>query len=212
MKKLIVLFLLVFLISCSVEKQSLTEQPNTEKVEQQLPLQKSELKTKSPSMPSENYYKFYLDNELDFNGNKIKLLDINNEGETTLDINSNKWIMYETDTEDIVYGMKVVVQELNYDYINKTKIYAVVTVERFELKPNEYLIKDKQTMTTINGAKTTLKRVNFDKSIILDYNKELSLRILEGSTLETQGVSITNVKAFPRPITSESYALIKVTP
>ncbi len=142
-------------------------------------------------------------------GKEVKLISVDNDGKIVVKVNDVERDIKETKYMEIIDGLEITNQRINFD-IDPNKIYVILKINMYVEKPNEYLVKiDKPITVKINTI--IFKEVDpKDHSIQVSVNNKNYIRIREGYTENIENLQITNVKAFPRDIRYENYAILKI--
>lgn len=150
---------------------------------------------------------------------QFELISLENDGKIVVRVsdkpNKVKREIKETNYMEIVNGFEITNKRINYDYVNPNESYAVLKINKYTNKANEYLVEiDKPIKVKGELLTIILKDIDHeDHSIKINVNNENLIRIREGYTEMISiinGVEITNIKAFPRDVRYENYAIIKV--
>ncbi len=129
-----------------------------------------------------------------------------------VNVNGIEREIFNTKTPEIINGLKI--QTLRYEQLQKA---VILKIEKFELGLNEKLITIRNPVF-IQGREIRLKDISDNGQLLLDIiyqdNFDLKRTLNEGDTLTSQGITITNVKSYPRSTTGvkiEKYAIIRVS-
>jgi hypothetical protein len=146
---------------------------------------------------------------------EVTLVSMDNEGKIVVKVNGVEREIKETNYMEIIDGLEITSKRINYDYVDPNKNYVILKINKYTEKPDEYLVNiDKPIKVKGELLTITLKDIDYeDHSIKINVNNENLIRIREGYTENIYiipGLEITNVKAFPRDIRYENYAIIKV--
>lgn len=142
-------------------------------------------------------------------GKEVRLISADNEGKIVVKVNNVERDIKETKYMEIIDGLEITNQRINFD-IDPSKIYVILKIDKYTEKPDEYLVEIDKSIT-IKGNTITFKEVDpKDHSIQVSVNGKNYVRIREGYTENIENLEITNVKAFPRDIRYENYAILKI--
>ncbi|MFH0936236.1 MAG: hypothetical protein V1815_00985 [Candidatus Woesearchaeota archaeon] len=157
----------------------------------------------------ENTYKLYVNNKTIVNYKTIILQNINNEGHVTISVDNVTWTIYQTKFSDIINGLEIQTLEINFK-----DNYAILEIKPFILKKDRYIVYKGQIFKVNNITNITFKDINSDDSIFLEILSGRNLigryDIKEGDSITTNNITITNIKAYPRELGYESYAIIRI--
>jgi len=198
MKKLMSLLILVFLVGCTAPQVEL-EEVIDESIIEELPevvVEEEpiiiEIEETSP------YYDFYEGDTQEILGHSITLNKIHLNPEITLTVESTETSIKETKNEEIIEGLKILIQEIHDEY--QQDKYVTLKIEELVLGENEYI--------AVKG-----ERINIgDKDLILEesrtngyiyvsvYNKGTLIGETEslkrGESSSIYGLTVTNLKNY----------------
>lgn len=147
----------------------------------------------------------------------VKLISVDNEGKIVVEVEDTKSKtvvsttreIKETKYMEIIDGLEIINQRINFD-IDPNKIYVILKINKYTEKPDEYLVNIDKPIT-VKGNTITFKEVDpKDHSIQISVNGKNYIRIREGYTENIEELQITNVKAFPRDVRYENYAILRI--
>ena len=151
--------------------------------------------------------KLNIGESLNILGKKIKLLDVTIDGEAKIEVNGLQRTLRATRASEIINNIEVYTLETKFTPSEK---YAVIVVNEFRLKENEYLLF-LDSPEIVNDIKITLNEVEpDDNSITISTSEVPSVRIRESYSKVLGTLKITNIKAFPNPVRTDKYAIIKL--
>ncbi len=144
-----------------------------------------------------------------FKDKKVKLLDVFSDGITYIDVSGVTREIKATNQLEIINGLEIVVKGLNYVVTNPDSSTAILKINPLVLNSSEYLffIDDSQV---VENVEVTLKGVT-PSYVLVDTPSALGMKIYPGSSKVFSGLNITNVKAFPRGVRAEDYAILRIT-
>ncbi len=225
MKRLVILLALLVLVSGCVQ-QTMEEVPAEVPVE--TPVAPVETPVETPVTPVEvpvapvdtgveslggDLYRFKLNKPFTFDGKTIVLTDIDTaSAQFRVTIEGDQVILVTTKEKEISHGIEVYVDVFKNYGPEDPKTYADVSLKKFVLGPNEYLVTKKVTKLP-DGSEIVVGTTRVDSTGVrvapVTISSDSSSDIVEGKEARFANYTVTNVKTF---VKFESYALLKVVP
>lgn len=213
MKKILAILIIFFLAGCISEVQEFkqSETPiEPEEISEQEPQKDiiGEVEVIEETAEAEiQGNKLNIGESLSILGKKIRLLDVTIDGEAKIEVDNLQRTLRATRASEIINNIEVYTLETKFSPSEK---YAVIVVNEFRLKKNEYLLFI-DSPEIIDDIKITLNEVEpEDNSITLSTSEVPSVRIRESYSKVLGTLKITNIKAFPNPVRTDKYAIIKL--
>jgi hypothetical protein len=145
-----------------------------------------------------------------FNDVEIKLisLDIGENLNAIFDVGGKITTIFGTKTQDIVGDISLFIDTI---IGAGDEVSISINVKKFELESNSYLVKTGEILT-IAGKKIIIREILKEKEnlILLDIDKDLKQRLLEGRTKTFDNIKITNVRVFFKGTKIDNYAILEV--
>ncbi len=161
-----------------------------------------------PEVKPQGVYTMTKGNSMNFEGKVVKLLDVFNNGGTHFYVSGVSTEIKATKELEIINGVEIVVQSIQYNNTNPELSSATFTIKKFVPNENEYLLfVDKPQI--VDGVEITLKGVS-SSYVLVDLGEFEYMKIYPGMSKEIGGFNVTNVKAFPHGRRIEDYAILKV--
>jgi len=143
-------------------------------------------------------------------GKEVTLVNMDNEGKIVVKVNDVTREIKETNYMEIVDGLEITNKRINYDYVDPSKKYVILKIDKYTEGPNEYLVNIDKPIY-VKGNTILFKEVDTkDHSIQVSVNGKSYTRIREGYTENVEGLQITNIKSFPRDTRYENYVILKI--
>ncbi len=144
-----------------------------------------------------------------FKDKKVKLLDVFSDGITYVDVSGVMREIKATNQMEIINGLEVIVRNLNYVVTDPDSSTATLKLSPLILNSSEYLFFVDNPQV-VEGVEVTVKGIT-PSYILVDTPNVLGMKIYPGNSKVFSGLNITNVKAFPRGIRAEDYAILRIT-
>ncbi len=144
-----------------------------------------------------------------FDGKKVRLLDVFSDGITYIDVSGVTREIKATNQLEIINGLEVIVKGLNYVVTDPDSSTATLKIDTLVLNSSEYLFFVDNPQV-VEGVEVTVKGIT-PSYILVDTPNVLGMKIYPGNSKVFSGLNITNVKAFPRGIRVEDYAILRIT-
>lgn len=170
-------------------------------------------KESKPEPISEGRAQFYVGSDGELAGHKIKLLSMNDKGQSSFEIDGVKWDVYTTKTREVVNNLDFRVDSFYYDITNESNRSVVLVGSELKLAPNEFLLKWGDKKTIGDGVSIKIDAVRKSpRAVRFEVNNALSDFVLieDGTTEPIEGISVTVVDSFPRVVQYETYTIIRV--
>jgi len=158
----------------------------------------------------ETTYQLSVGDTVKFNDVEIKLisLDIGENLNAIFDVGGKITTIFGTKTQDIVGDISLFIDTI---IGAGDEVSISINVKKFELESNSYLVKTGEILT-IAGKKIIIREILKEKEnlILLDIDKDLKQRLLEGRTKTFDNIKITNVRVFFKGTKIDNYAILEV--
>jgi len=204
MKWLFAVLILLLLAGCQAPAIDLEPVTEEQEIEETLEETIEEVDT-AP------YYNFTEGDPQEILGRTITVNKIDEAPLVDLSVGAAELSFKETKSEEIIGGLRIFIQVLNYDAGNVAENYVTLKIEELVLGEGEYILK-KGERQTIGNRDIQLKESRMDGTIevyVYDsgaYTGEDG-RIQRGETVELNGVLIKNLKNYYKV---SQYAWIQV--
>lgn len=210
MKRILIFCLLVFLFAgCSQSVRYVCSDGSVVSDPSKCPpSEKYQSPITEPTVTPSDVFTLKKGDSMDFEGKKVKLLDVLNEGTTSFDVSGVEGEIKGTKTLEIINGLEIVVERINYIFTNPDSSSAYFRLRTFIPNATEYLFfADKPQI--VEGVEVILTGVT-SSYVLVDAGDVSGMKIYPGSSKEISGLNVTNVEAFPHGIRAEDYAILRI--
>lgn len=197
MKKLFTLFILLLLAGCTapqIDLEEVTDESAVEELPDILTNEEEEEITENTAP----YYNFTEGQTQEILGHEITVIKINPNPILDIIVDGKENTLKETKNEELIEDLKIQMYYIHDIYLQEK--YVTLKVEKLELEDNEYILR-KDEKITIGDKDIVLEQSKTNGYIQISvYNKGTVIGdtqdIKRGSSLEINGVTITNIKNY----------------
>jgi hypothetical protein len=211
MRRVLIIFvLLLFLAGCSQSVKYVCSDGSVVKDASDCPSpEETQNAISTPEVITKtDTYNLKKSESMDFDGKSVKLKDVFDDGRTIVDVSGVAREIKSTKYLEIINGLEVTVMGITYQSTDPDASSATLKLNKLALNQSEYLFFNDQPQV-IDKVEVTLSGVT-PSYIIVDTGDVLGMKIYPGSSKVVSGINITNVRAFPRGVRSEDYAILRV--
>ncbi len=148
------------------------------------------------------------DESIDFEGKNVKLVEVLSDGKTLVEVSGVQREIKSTKQLEIINGLEIVVQSISYVFTDPASSSATLKINTLVLGEDEYLFYVDRPQV-VEDVEVTLSGVT-SSYILVGTEQVPGMKIYPGSSKVVSGLSITNLKAFPRGVRAEDYAILKI--
>lgn len=169
---------------------------------------KEEAPISTPEVTTSDVYTLKVGESADVDGRKVTLKNVFADGRVLVEVSGVGMEFPSTKHLEIVSGLEVVIQSINFFVTQPGSSTAVLKINPFVPAPDEHILFVDEPQV-VEDVKVTVKGIT-PSYIIVDTENVLGMKIYPGSSKVMSGINITNIRAFPHGIRSQDYVILKV--